>query len=332
MTSQTAPPMNEPVEFSVIIPTYNRLDFLKQAIGSVLAQGFKNYEIIVVDDGSADGTMDYLLLLGPGVRFLRQQNKGPGAARNLGVRHAAGRYIAFLDSDDVWFPWTLETFQRAIQNYREPSMISAATLDFQGIVPYVERDDFAAEHFSDYFETADKPADARSAALVVKRTIFDRANGFDETMYVGEDLDFYFRSGTCQDFVRVLAPATLGYRHHTGSTSTALMPLYSAAVELLIREKDGRYPGGTARQKQRWKLLSRAVRPVAFSCLSAGLGRKAWRLYRQAFVMNARLGKLRFLTGFVFYWFIGLMFGWPKSAELAGRATLQGRKIVAGDN
>jgi glycosyltransferase involved in cell wall biosynthesis len=303
------------MEFSIIIPSFNRVEFLKQAIGSVLAQTHADYEIIVVDDGSTDGTMDYVLSLAPSVKALRQENRGPGAARNLGVRHAAGKYVAFLDSDDVWFPWALATFHTTIQHYREPSLVNAATLDFRGKVPDVKQDDFAAEYFSDYFKTATDPADVRSAALVVKRTIFDCVNGFDETMPVGEDLDFYFRAGTCRDFVRVRSPVTLGYRCHPGNISTALALLYPAAVELLTRERNGRYPGGTVRQKERWQLLSRTVRPVALSCLKAGLAQEAWRLYRQSFMMNARLGRFRFLTGFIFYWADVRR---PKSAECEG--------------
>ena len=288
-------------EFSIIIPTYNRLEFLKKAVSSVVAQTHSDYEVIVVDDGSTDGTMEYLGSLGACVKVLSQANRGPGSARNLGVQHAIGTYIAFLDSDDSWYPWTLATFHEAIRNFHEPSVISAATLEFQGKVPDVKQDRFAAKHFVDYFKTAKDPAYVGSGAMVVKRSIFDRAGGFDETMSVGEDLDFYFRIGTSRDFVRVLSPVTLAYRRHAGNMSTVSLALYSAAVELLTREATGRYPGGEAREKERWRLLSRMVRPVAFSCFRAGRRDEAWRLYRQSFRINARLGRIRFLVGFVFY-------------------------------
>jgi glycosyl transferase family 2 len=301
--------MSHPVQFSVVIPTRNRLDFLKQAISSVWAQTYVDYEIIVVDDGSTDGSMDYVLSLGSRVTALRQTNKGPGAARNLGAKRAVGHYLAFLDSDDCWYPWALATFNELIQQYQNPAVITAATLEFRGQLPDIGREDIAAECLSDYFETATDPSYTGSGALVVKRAIFHRANGFDETMPVGEDLDFYFRVGTCRDFVRVRAPMTLGYRRHSGNVSTAPGPLYFAAVELLRREASGLYPGGKVRQMERWKLLSRMVRPVAVSCLKAGLAREAWRLYRQSFLMNARLGRLRFLSGFALYGALGLTLG-----------------------
>jgi glycosyltransferase involved in cell wall biosynthesis len=297
------------MKFSVIIPTYNRLDFLKQAIGSVLAQTYTDYEIIIVDDGSTDGTKDYLLSLASHVKVLRQANRGPGAARNLGAERAAGRYLAFLDSDDSFYPWTLATFHEAICRYHDPSFVSAATLEFQGQVPDVEKYEFVAERFKDYFETANDPAYVGSGALVVKRTIFDQASGFDEAMPVGEDLDFYFRVGTSCEFVRVLAPVTLAYRRHARNISATSSALYSAAVELLMREAAGRYPGGKARKIERWKLLTRMVRPVILSCLKAGLVNEAWRLYWQSFLVNARLGRLRFLSGFAFYGVLGLVLG-----------------------
>src|SRR5260370_34713222 len=127
--------MSEPVEFSVIIPTYNRLDFLKRAIASVWTQTHTDYEIIVVDDGSTDGSMDYLLSLGSRVTALRQTNRGPGAARNLGAERAVGRYLAFLDSDDSWDPWTLATFHALIQQYQDTGFIGPPPLHSQLHLP-----------------------------------------------------------------------------------------------------------------------------------------------------------------------------------------------------
>src|SRR4051794_5139151 len=108
------------MRFSVIIPTYNRLQLLKEALDSVWRQTFTDYEVIVVDDGSTDGTRDYLESLGDKLRFFVQPRRGPGAARNLAAQHANGEYLAFLDSDDLWFPWTLATFAEVISRHRFP--------------------------------------------------------------------------------------------------------------------------------------------------------------------------------------------------------------------
>jgi len=88
---------------SVIIPTYNRLPMLKEAVDSVLAQDFEDMELTVVDDGSTDGTAEEIKRYGGRVKLLQHSvNKGVSAARNKGILHAKGKYIAFLDSDDLW--------------------------------------------------------------------------------------------------------------------------------------------------------------------------------------------------------------------------------------
>src|SRR5687767_8482749 len=100
--------------FSTIIPVHNRAALVAEALDSVLKQEFTDQEIIVVDDGSTDDTPEVLASYGTDVTVIRKtKNEGPGSARNLGVEHASGDYIAFLDSDDIWFPWTLSTYHRA---------------------------------------------------------------------------------------------------------------------------------------------------------------------------------------------------------------------------
>jgi len=92
---------------SVIIPTYNRAGFISDAIQSVLDQTYNNIEIIVVDDGSTDSTKDVLNQFMNKIHYYRTENKGPAHARNIGMKAASGKYIAFLDSDDLYLPWKL---------------------------------------------------------------------------------------------------------------------------------------------------------------------------------------------------------------------------------
>jgi glycosyltransferase involved in cell wall biosynthesis len=87
---------------SVIIPTFNRCSIITDAIESVLRQTYSQYEIIVVDDGSVDTTKETVSKYGSNIKYIYQENAGPSAARNTGIRHAKGDLIAFLDSDDVW--------------------------------------------------------------------------------------------------------------------------------------------------------------------------------------------------------------------------------------
>src|SRR5271156_2034659 len=93
---------------SVIIPTYNYGRFVTEAVDSVLAQSYTDHEVIVVDDGSVDDTPERMQPYAERVRYLRQPNQGPSAARNNGIEAARGEYVAFLDADDLWHPRKLE--------------------------------------------------------------------------------------------------------------------------------------------------------------------------------------------------------------------------------
>ena len=118
-------PMSYSHKVSVIIPTYNRAHVLPIAIDSVLAQNYKDYEIIVVDDGSTDNTKEILkpYLSKPNVRYIYQKHKMQAAARNNGIRHSKGGYIAFLDSDDFWYPEKLELQVKILEENHEVGMV-----------------------------------------------------------------------------------------------------------------------------------------------------------------------------------------------------------------
>jgi glycosyltransferase involved in cell wall biosynthesis len=89
---------------SIIVPTYNRAKYVTEAIDSILSQAFRDYEVIVVDDGSTDNTKEVLMRYGNRIAYIYQTNSGVGTARNVGIQHARGEWLAFLDSDDIWLP------------------------------------------------------------------------------------------------------------------------------------------------------------------------------------------------------------------------------------
>jgi len=116
--------------FSVVIPVYNRADALCGALASVLSQSERDFEIVVIDDGSRDDPRAVVEALGdPRIRFLRQDNRGGGAARNAGIDAARGAFIAFLDSDDVFLPGHLARMRRLLEGSRETAGYARIVVD-----------------------------------------------------------------------------------------------------------------------------------------------------------------------------------------------------------
>ncbi len=117
---------------SVIIPAFNSERFIKETLDSVLHQTYKRLEIIVVDDGSTDNTAQQVEGYHSSIRYVRQDNAGVGSARNAGLRHASGDYIAFLDHDDLWLPEKLNTQLSAAARHPESGLIACDGVQFDG--------------------------------------------------------------------------------------------------------------------------------------------------------------------------------------------------------
>jgi Glycosyl transferase family 2 len=287
--------------FSVVIPTYNRLPLLKEALESLWRQTFTDYEVIVVDDGSTDGTADFARSLGERITFVEQTNRGPGAARNLAVEHAKGDYLAFLDSDDLWFPWTLTVFARAIEQHgRRPSLLAARVFQFTNDreLNIVKEKPARASWFSDYFASSKRHFYIGAAMMVVQRESMLQAGGFPEHRFNAEDHDLVMRLGTAPGFVQVLSPFTLAYRRHVARATGNLKDTYAGSACLIENERQSKYPGGIRRAIERREILSLHIRPVAIGCVRHGLWRQGWTLYRETLMWHLRQGRWRFLLGF----------------------------------
>ena len=115
---------------SVVVTTYNQEQYIEDALRSVLAQSFTDYEVVVVDDGSTDGTAERLAAFNDAVRLIRQPNKGIADSRNTGVSHAQGQYIAFLDGDDIWHEEKLAIQVRAAQEHPGSGLIAVDGIQF----------------------------------------------------------------------------------------------------------------------------------------------------------------------------------------------------------
>lgn len=203
---------------SVIIPTYNRADYLRDAVESALAQTFRNFEILIVDDGSTDCTSEVAASYRGKARYLTQQNSGPAAARNNGIRNAAGRYIAFLDSDDVWLP---EMLSRQISMFQaNPTAGLAATgyrlMDAEQQISdaiIMDRKELEAarkgDHYKNFFATS---------GVMVKKECFQSVGLFNENLDFAEDWDMWLRILQHYGFV-YLPEVLMHYRVHPAKIS-----------------------------------------------------------------------------------------------------------------
>lgn len=179
--------------FSVVIPVYNRAAVLAAAIASVRAQSFQDFEIVVVDDGSQDNPRAVVDRLNdPRIRFIRQMNAGGGSARNTGIDHAQGRFVAFLDSDDVFLPGHLEAMQALLDGTQDVVGYARVRVDRgQGrVFLKPPRALLPNENMAEYllcdrgFTPTSTIAAPRAIAAQVR---------FDEHLNVAEDTDFAIR-------------------------------------------------------------------------------------------------------------------------------------------
>ncbi len=297
--------------YSVIIPVFNRADLVSATLDSVMAQSCTDWELLVIDDGSTDGTLEVLRAyrekLGERMRVLQQKHAGPGAARNQGLAAATGTYLAFLDSDDLWFPWTLEFYRTTLGNHDFPAFLAGEPLVFRQMSEWENRrnqscDEIArtarVERFDDYL-CADLPTDWFSASSFVVRRDAVRDKSFCARPINAEDIDFTLQMSAEPGFVNVQSPATFGYRQHAGGITKKYGRTVQGMELLINSERNGLYPGGRTRQHARLMMLSRHLRPALLEFLDQGYRRRAWRAFARTLLWHIRLGRVRFLLGFV---------------------------------
>jgi glycosyltransferase involved in cell wall biosynthesis len=179
-------------QVSVIIPTYNRGWIIKEAIDSVLAQDYTEFELIVVDDGSTDHTSDILDSYGDDIKVLSQKNKGVSAARNLGIAEASGKFIAFLDSDDLWLPQKL-TVQIDFFNQTPDALICQTEEVWIRNGLRVNPKKRHKKPSGMIFKPSLELCLVSPSAVVIQRSLLDRVGEFDETLPACEDYDLWLR-------------------------------------------------------------------------------------------------------------------------------------------
>jgi len=176
---------------SVVIPSYNRASLLKEAVDSVLGQDFDDFELIVIDDGSTDDTAG-LLQSYPNICVVRQDHRGVSAARNAGIRRASGRFLAFLDSDDLWLPGKLSAQIAFFKTHPKALICQTEEIWIKTGVRVNPR----RRHRKDsgmIFERSVELCLVSPSAVMLKRNLLDEVGWFDESLPACEDYDLWLR-------------------------------------------------------------------------------------------------------------------------------------------
>lgn len=185
--------------FSVVIPLFNKVDRIGQTIESVLSQSFTNFELLVVDDGSTDGSIQVVNTFNdPRLKLLSKVNGGVSSARNFGISRSIFPYIAFLDGDDLWHEKFLDKIRNLIVMWSECDIYASSYLryvDSKPVSASSKKMIFSNGIINDYFDLQTKyfyPL-VCSSAVVIKKDRFMELGMFNESLSFGEDLDMWFR-------------------------------------------------------------------------------------------------------------------------------------------
>ncbi len=239
------------LKFSVIIPTYNGLPYITRAIESVLQQEYPAHEIWVVDDGSTDGTFDALKQYGSRIKVKRIKNSGAAGARNAAIAESTGDFLAFLDSDDVWFKNKLRVVAEHIHRYPDIHFFSS---DF--ILRYAHLGNRLVKHYSTlddkrlkFGERLPQPLKylvhsnfvGTPSGVVVRKDILTRTGVFNESVRFAEDIEIYLRISMETDFL--LINRVLFYRRtHASNISNDAVSTYGTH-QMILQETIERHRG-----------------------------------------------------------------------------------------
>ncbi|HAP70473.1 MAG TPA: hypothetical protein DCR04_12255 [Flavobacteriales bacterium] len=223
--------------FTIITPTYNRASFLEEMIASVAAQTFQDYEHIIVDDGSTDETEQLISGLKenhPQILYIKQENKGRSVARNVGIEAAKGKYVCFLDSDDVWLPQHLQTLEVATSKQKTPAFFHTGLIWFyedgtaERLVKYAERNSFSSDV---EYVIANEFA---PNCVCIHHTILKEIQ-FDAELYINEDIELWARIAAASYPVVEVATYTAKLRVHEGNTQNVVKDNISPRIKAFAK-------------------------------------------------------------------------------------------------
>lgn len=244
---------------SVLIPAYNAAAFVGQAVRSALAQRDVDAEVLVVDDGSTDGTWDVLASFGDAIRALRQPNAGHVAARNAAAAVARGEWLAFLDADDEWLPDKLAKQLAAAD--ADTGLVYTDRANFGDCAHVGEVHSEKVDYFEgDVFEPLLLLNFITLSSVILRKSWYERLGGFAADLRGVEDWDLWLRFAAAGGQVRVCREPLTRYRWHAASMTTNQEGMCHGRVETVRRAL------ATPRGRQVPRALARQALASAWEC------------------------------------------------------------------
>jgi len=220
---------------SVVVPCYNTERYIGEAIDSIVAQECGSLQIVVIDDGSTDRSMEVVRRFGDRVECRSQPNAGISAARNAGIAMARGRYLAFLDADDVWTPTSL--------NRRLDRLRLGADCVYGGVEHFVSPD-LSPEERDRFASIPATMAGRLAGAMLIDRSAFHRVGLFDPSLKIGEMMDWVARADHARISTALIDDIVLRRRIHRTNTVLRLRDQQGAYLKALKASLARRREGG----------------------------------------------------------------------------------------
>ncbi|MBI3756367.1 MAG: glycosyltransferase family 2 protein [Deltaproteobacteria bacterium] len=242
-------------EVSVIIPTHNRCELVREAIASVCAQTHQDFELIVVDDGSDDKTREMVREF-PDVHYVFQVNRGVSAARNRGMALSCGRLLAFLDSDDFWQPRKLEAQVAFFAAHPEAQICQTEELWLRNGVR-VNPQRKHRKLSGDIFAHSLQFCLVSPSAVMLRRELFERTGGFDENLPACEDYDLWLRIVATEPVHLIDTPLVLRRGGHADQLSRRFWGMDRFRIASLCKLLDSGVLSPTQREQVQKVLLAK---------------------------------------------------------------------------
>ena len=226
------------MNISVVIPSYNRREFLKRSIDSAINQTKKPLEIIVVDDGSTDGTETMIKSDYDFVKFIKQKNKGVSAARNIGIKVSIGEWICFLDSDDEWKKDKLEKQINAMKSNPGYKFFHSNEIWIKNGLRINQKKKHK-KYGGDIFDKCLDMCRISPSSVMIDKTVFDEVGNFNEDLVVCEDYELWLRICDKYRVFFIDEPLIIKYGGHQGQLSYSIESIENhriKALEYLILE------------------------------------------------------------------------------------------------